>query len=54
MRVKDFVSIVRNKKNNQERLEIKKLKLKRCDIDIDELLNAKISSRHRNRGLFDG
>ena len=43
MKLKDLVSVVINKNNNQVNLNIKKTKLKKEDLDISELLNMKIN-----------
>ena len=43
MRLKDLVSVVINKNNKQVNLNIKKIKLKKEDMDISELLNMKIN-----------
>lgn len=52
MRVGDFVNRIKNKKTNQERLDLKKLKLRECDLDIDELLNTEIKIRQKKRSIF--
>jgi hypothetical protein len=43
MDLKDFVSITRNKKNNQTNLSIKKTKLKQCGFSEEDFLNLKIN-----------
>ena len=45
MKVKDFVNLTKNKRNNQESLNIKKLKLKEFGLDIEDLLEIKINKR---------
>jgi len=43
MKLKDFVSVVINKNNKQVNFNIKKIKLKKEDLDISDLLNMKIN-----------
>lgn len=45
MKLKDLVSIAKNKKNKQVNLSLKKNKLKNCDMDIDDLLELKVVSK---------
>lgn len=42
IRLKDLVSITKNKLNNQTNLSIKKMKLKDLDISEESLLNLKV------------
>jgi hypothetical protein len=44
MRLKDLVSIAKNKKNKQVNFSLKKTKLKECEMDIDDLLELKVVS----------
>lgn len=50
VKLRDFVNLVKNKKNYQERLDIKKTQLKKFDMDVEELLNQKISMKKK---VFD-
>jgi len=43
MKLKDFVSVVINKNNKQVNFNIKKIRLKKEDLDISDLLNMKIN-----------
>ena len=43
MKLKDLVSVVKNKNNNQTNLNIRKRKLKELDISELDLLNSKIN-----------
>jgi len=43
MKLKDFVSVVKNKNNKQVNFNVKKTKLKQEDLDISDLLNIKIN-----------
>jgi len=43
MKLKDFVSVVKNKNNSQVNFNVKKTKLKQEDLDISDLLNMKIN-----------
>ncbi|MDD4049856.1 MAG: hypothetical protein PHX47_02490 [Candidatus ainarchaeum sp.] len=52
MKLKDFVSHFKNSKNNQEKLEIKKLKLKENNLSIDDLLNIEIKGFSKKK-LFN-
>ena len=45
MQLKDFVSHFTNPKNKQEKLEIKKLKLKEFDISVEDLLDLKVTKK---------
>ena len=43
--LKEFVTIAKNSKNKQEYLILKKKKLKKCDMNIDDLLNMKVKKK---------
>lgn len=45
VQLKDLVSHFINKKNSQEKLEIRKLKLKEFDLTIEDLLDLKVSKK---------
>ena len=45
MKLKDFVTIARNKRNNQTNLTLRKTKLKDVDITEDDLLDSIIKRR---------
>jgi hypothetical protein len=40
MKIKDFVSVYKNKANNQIKLEVKKNKLKEFDTELNDILNS--------------
>ena len=42
MKLKDFVNLKINKRNNQQSLDIRRLKLKDSKLSIDELLDMPI------------
>jgi len=52
VKLRDVVSYFKNNKNNQEKLEIKKLKLKEHDLDVDDLLD--ISIRRKLKRFKEG
>jgi hypothetical protein len=45
MKLKDLVSIAKNKKNKQVNFSLKKTKLKQCDMDLEDILELKVTSR---------
>lgn len=45
MKLKDFVSVSRNKRNNQTNLTLKKTKLKDVDMTEEEILDLTINKR---------
>jgi len=45
MKLRDLVSIAKNKNNKQVNLSLKKNKLKDCDMDLDDILDLKVFSR---------
>jgi len=49
MKLKDLVSIARNKRNNQTNLTLKKTKMRDFNMTEDELLALKIN---KIKGLF--
>ncbi len=45
MKLKDFVSVYKNKKNNQIKFEIKKKKLKEFDMELNDIINSPINKK---------
>jgi hypothetical protein len=45
MRLAELVNHFKNKKNSQEKLEIKKLELKKYNISVNDILNLKINQK---------
>jgi hypothetical protein len=52
IRLKDFVRHKINKRNSQESLDIQKLKLREFDLDIDDILEARIETKRKKRSEF--
>ncbi len=50
-RLKDLVSVTKNKRNNQTNLTVKKTKLKEMDMSEEALLNLEI--KDFKKGFFD-
>jgi len=46
--VRDLVAHFKNKKNLQEKLEIKKNKLKEFNLTVDDILDLKINKKIKN------
>lgn len=49
MKLKDFVNPKKNKSNSQLSLDLKKLKLKKHKIDLDDLLDLDIIKNKRKK-----
>jgi len=47
MKVGDLVNRFINSKNKQEKLEIKKLELKKYNISVEDILNLKINQKFK-------
>jgi len=43
MKLRDFVNLKKNKRNNQISLDIKKRKLKEIDLDVKKILDIEIN-----------
>jgi hypothetical protein len=50
MKIRDFVSVYKNKANNQIKLEVKKNKLKEFDTELKDILNSPLIKKIKRFG----